>query len=121
MVEYSIATGDFNGDGVPDFVVGNCCFDSDGITVFLSRPDGSMQPGVIYGSGSFLPFVVVADFNKDGKLDIAAVDYLNGVVQVFSGVGDGTFSASSSFPTDTSNTYPTGRWLETSITTGIPT
>lgn len=108
VVEYSIATGDFNGDGVPDFVVGNCCFDSDGITVFLSRPDGSMQPGVIYGSGSFLPFVVVADFNKDGKLDIAAVDYLNGVVQVFSGVGDGTFSASSSFPTDTSNTYPTG-------------
>ncbi len=87
----TIASGDFNGDGFTDLVVANCCDSTLGITVFLSNPDGSLQPGVNYGSGGGMEFVAVADFNGDGKLDIAASDYENETVQIFTGTGTGTF------------------------------
>jgi FG-GAP-like repeat len=101
-----IATGDFNGDGQPDFVLGNCCDETVGITVFLSRPDGSLQAGVNYGAGD-LEYVAVADFDGDGKLDIVAANRTTGAVQLFTGVGDGTFATGSTFATDASNTQPT--------------
>jgi len=103
---YDIATGDFNGDGFTDVVVGNCCDTSVGITVFLSRGDGSLQPGVNYGSGGGLAFVAVADFDGDGKLDIAASDFYNGVVQIFSGDGQGNFTVGATYATDATNTNP---------------
>lgn len=90
-----LATGDFNGDGNPDYVMGNCCAPQAGITVFLSRSDGSLLPGVNYfsaNSNQELLYVAVADFNEDGKLDIAAADTDNNLVQIFSGAGDGTFT-----------------------------
>jgi hypothetical protein len=100
----SIATGDFNGDGYPDFVVGNGNGPSTtGVTVFLSNPDGSLQPGVSYASTTTnfeLEYVVVGDFNGDGKPDIAAADFHNGVVQIFSGNGNGTFEAGPTYATD---------------------
>jgi hypothetical protein len=102
-----IATGDFNGDGIPDFVIGNCCDSTVGITVFLSRPDGTMRTGVNYSAGN-LYYVAVADLNGDGKLDIAATDVSNGFVQIFNGVGDGTFSIGSTFATDLTSTQPQG-------------
>jgi hypothetical protein len=105
---YGIATGDFNGDGIPDFVIGNYNDSTVGVTVFLSRLDGSVQPGVNYSAGN-LRYVAVADFNGDGKLDIAATDYINGFVQIFNGAGDGTFSIGSTFATDASSTtFPEG-------------
>ena len=103
-----IATGDFNGDGFPDVVIGNrCCDPTVGITVFLSRGDGSLMPGVNYGSGGSLAYVAVADVNKDGILDIAAVDNQNGLVQIFTGngtgVGDGTFTVGPTYSTGDSD------------------
>jgi hypothetical protein len=90
---WDVATGDFNGDGFPDVVIGNwCCDAAVGITVYLSRGDGSLQPGINYGTDGYFAFVAVADFNKDGKLDIAAMDNSTGLVQIFNGVGDGTFT-----------------------------
>ena len=104
-----IASGDFNGDGIPDFVVSGCCNSALGISVFLSRADGSLMPGVNYGSGGNLRSLVVADFNGDGKPDIAAVDQNLGLVNVFTGVGDGTFTlGSTTFATDTSAKNPYG-------------
>ncbi len=103
-----IATGDLNGDGIPDVVIGNrCCDPTVGITVFLSRGDGSLMPGVNYGSGGSLAYVAVADVNKDGILDIAAVDNQNGLVQIFTGngtgVGDGTFTVGPTYSTGDSD------------------
>jgi Bacterial Ig-like domain (group 3)/FG-GAP-like repeat len=106
----TVASGDFNGDGYPDFVLGNCCNNSIGVTVFLSRPDGSLQPGVNYANSSFsnsqLNYVAVADFNKDGKPDIAAIDVDNQQVQIFTNNGDGTFTVGSTYASDSQGGYP---------------
>ncbi len=96
----SIATADFNGDGIQDVVMGQYADPSLGVTVFLGNPDGSLQPGVNYGSGGTMFFVTVCDFNGDHKPDIAATDIASGVVQVFMGNGDGTFTLGGAFPTD---------------------
>jgi len=106
----TVASGDFNGDGYPDFVLGNCCNNTIGVTVFLSRPDGSLQPGVNYANSSFsnsqLNYVAVADFNKDGKPDIAAIDVNNYQVQIFTNNGDGTFTVGSTYASDSQGGYP---------------
>jgi FG-GAP-like repeat/FG-GAP repeat len=99
---YSIATGDFNGDGFPDIVLGQSADSSSlpGIVVFLANADGSLRSGVTYGTSTSLDYVAVADFNGDGKLDIAASDSSAGVVQIFLGKGDGTFTVGQTFSTD---------------------
>jgi hypothetical protein len=109
-----IATGNFiTGNSTPDFVIGNANNSglTGGVTVFLSNSNGSMQPGKTYTNSTVptaqLQYVVVADFNGDGIPDIAATDAVNGGVQIFLGVGDGTFTTGATFATEPSGTYTT--------------
>jgi hypothetical protein len=104
----SVAAGDFNGDGNFDLVVasecsvGNCV--NGWLTVLLGQGDGTFQAAGTYSSQGYQTLkVIVGDFNRDGKPDLAAVSYCadtsctNGLVSVFLGNGDGTFQAPSSF------------------------
>lgn len=119
----TVATGDFNGDGNPDFVMGNCCGVKAGITVFLSRADGSLMPGVNYVSANAsqeLQYVAVGDFNRDGKLDVAAADSDNSAVQIFNGVGDGTFTVGASLDSGLFEDQPTGILVGDFKNNGIP-
>ena len=91
----SVATGDFNGDGVIDLAVANSR--SDSVSVLLSKGDGNFQPARNFAAGSTPQSVVSGDFNGDGSLDLAVADYYGGV-SVLLGNGNGTFQAAWAFP-----------------------
>src|SRR5439155_21714632 len=58
----------------------------------LGNGDGTFQPQKVFAQGYRLGNAAVAgDFNGDGKLDLAATDFLTGDVLIFLGNGDGTF------------------------------
>src|SRR6266481_2905980 len=86
-----LALGDFNGDKKSDAIIGNA--DSSGnmtLQILLGNGDGTFQNAQpISASGTLTNIVAVADFNKDGKLDLAVG--VAGGVKVLVGQGDGTF------------------------------
>ena len=113
-----IAAGDFNGDGKLDLVITAYDPYSQGynfVGVLLGNGDGSFGPlQQVAGSGtSFVGSITaaVADFNGDGKLDIATAIQTAGPVNqgfifVSLGNGDGTFQVGPSVPNVASVTTP---------------
>ena len=96
--EGQIALGDFNGDGKLDIAVVNQADST--ISLLLGNGDGTFQAAKIVtpalASNGFLGYLVAADFNGDGKLDLAVPDYggsAAGKVAILLGNGDGTFQA----------------------------
>ena len=87
---FSIAAGDFNGDGKLDLAVGNTGLAA--VSILLGNGDGTFQVPVNYASGiaNFVStFLITRDLNGDGKLDLANVG--GGIVSVLLGKGDGSF------------------------------
>lgn len=82
----TMATGDLNGDGNPDFVSAN----GTSITVFLGNSDGTLQPGVNYDlpSGTTVSTIAIDDVTGDGNLDIIVSEGTQ--FAVYAGKGDGT-------------------------------
>ncbi|HTQ55593.1 MAG TPA: VCBS repeat-containing protein [Bryobacteraceae bacterium] len=97
----SIAVADFNHDGNPDLAVANESPSSGGsVTVFPGNGDGTFQTPSFLMAGTYPASVVAADFNGDGKVDLAVANsqqfqttppFENGSVSVFPGNDDGTF------------------------------
>jgi hypothetical protein len=77
---FSLAVGDFNGDGKLDLVVTN--ESTNNVSILLGNGDGTFQSAVEYAGGSGPISVAVGDFNGDGKLDIAVAQLLNGTVSI---------------------------------------
>lgn len=105
----SVAIGDFNGDGNADVVVANQCSTSScksggSVSILLGNGDGTLQAATNYSSGGYTTLsVAIADFNNNGKLDLAVANQCqeascqNGSVGVLLGNGDGTFQSAQSF------------------------
>ena len=84
-----LATADFNGDRRPDYVVANF---GGSVSVFLGSPSGVYSP-TTHPTSARTVGVLAADFNRDGKADIAALSSRGADVTVLLGNGDGTFRA----------------------------
>ena len=103
----SVAVGDFNRDGAADLVVASQCASiascgTGQVSVLLGNGDGTFQAPVAYAAGAGSSyFIVTADFNGDGNLDLAVADQTgaNSAVAILLGNGDGTFQAPVSYST----------------------
>jgi len=87
-----VAIGDLNHDGKPDLVVANV---DAGIDVLLNQGGGKFGDATLYRNCKYSCFpgpfaVVIADFNLDGNLDVAGVDYSQKMV-LYYGKGNGKF------------------------------
>lgn len=85
-----IATGDLNGDGIPDLVGANGATHS--VSVMLGNGDGTFKGHRDFPvpTTATVMDVAVGDFNTDGKLDVAVA---SGKVFYLPGNGDGTLGA----------------------------
>jgi hypothetical protein len=97
------AVSDINGDGKLDVMVMNSCQWGDWgscrsfIGVLLGNGDGTLQPAVIYDTGSsYATGIAIADVNNDGKPDailtyFCGPPFCSGSLGVLLGNGDGSF------------------------------
>ncbi len=124
-----LQAADLNNDGKPDLVVANAGdpnanpeFKDNSVGVILNvSSGGSLNFGITnsltsncYGTFS----VAVADFDLNGKMDIAAVNYgaqaalaPTAFVSVYMGNGNGTFNVGSPATYDTQTNLPGGQYV----------
>jgi hypothetical protein len=98
---FSVASADFNGDGVLDLVSADQSDNT--VSVVLGNSDGSFTPPVSYPTGPAPTAVVAGDFNGDGNLDLAVtngnctynsrvgIQCGSGTISILLGNGDGSF------------------------------
>ncbi len=94
------AHGDFNNDGREDLIVTESQGQNPAAEyLFLSNGDGTYDAPIKLSSIPG-PNYIVGDFNHDGNLDFADIDYNSNTVEIWQGHGDGTFTGGLSLGVD---------------------
>ncbi len=89
---------DFNGDGILDIAGSVAVQDPDGpmddgyVSVYLGAGDGSFTEAAKLNVLRWPRSIVVGDFNRDGKPDLAVANFDDNSDSTFLGNGDGTFT-----------------------------
>ena len=99
----SMATGDFNRDGILDLVI--CGSDGD-LVALLSNGDGTFQGRLVYREESIPWGVAAGDLNGDGIPDLVTTSDSGMVILI--GNGDGTFAVGNSYPLTASGRFAIG-------------
>jgi hypothetical protein len=89
----AVATGDFTGNGNLGLAVVNQS--SDSVTILPGNGDGTFQQSLSVNlpAGSGASSIVAADFNNDGRTDLAVTDPSLNEVSILLSNGDGTFTS----------------------------
>jgi len=119
-----LEAGDLDGDGTPDLVVLN--YASNDVSVFLCNADGSLQPHQRYGIGNTPQLGTMADFDGDGRLDVAAAiglppSGLHNAIVLLKNVSGGPIATPTPSPTATASASPTATATPTVTPTPSPT
>src|SRR2546425_27723 len=94
-----VAVGDFNGDGFRDVATANRgvydsrqggCVGGD-VSILLGHGDSTLAPQIHLATSHSPQSLVAADFNGDGKDDLAVAFTGRGEVDIFISRGDGSF------------------------------
>ena len=124
-----MASGDVNGDGLPDLVVGvhNPTTGTFLIQTLFGKSGGGLTPAANVTTTKLVQNLYLADMNKDGRLDLVVAASTG--PGVFLGNGDGTFQPAMAvnLPTETANSgLAIGDWngdgnldLAVAVTGGI--
>lgn len=103
ITSLQLVAADFNGDGKIDLALAsnenNAPFAPTPITILLGNGDGTFTAAPSQPQFVALQ-LVAADFNGDGKIDLAAINGTGNAVAILLGNGDGTLTAPSTLPTD---------------------
>lgn len=80
---YNIQAADLNGDGKGDLAIAN--HGRSAVTVLLGKGDGTFSSTYNYGLNGSAIGIAFGDFDKDGRLDIAAAGYNGNIVSILFG------------------------------------
>ena len=97
----AVAIADLNGDGRKDIVMSTSAYSNtndNSILIFFQNATGGLNPPVRYAAGASAVSVAIADFNGDGKLDIAVGKKTAGI-RVFWQDSQGGFTNFTDYPT----------------------
>lgn len=116
----AIASGDLNGDAKPDLAVVNQTDNT--LSVLLNNGDATFAPG----PDSPLPTastptgIAIADFNQDGRTDMAVTNGGANTFRVFLGIGGGLFTSAFEPPAGPAGSTPAAIIAGTFVNGGFP-
>lgn len=93
---FAAATGDVNGDLVPDLAVVN--YGANSVSVRLGLGGGAFSPPADYATGLNPVSVAIGDLNSDGIPELVVCNWGSSTISILPGLGGGDFGPKSDLP-----------------------